>query len=166
MSYPYLGEIRQFAGTYAPVGWLLCQGQTLSIAEFSDLYTLIGITYGGDGQTTFKLPDLGSRIPVGRSTSRPLGYAAGVEWVTLTSAQMPQHSHRAAASAQQGSTGSPTQGVWAAAPTTPYSPATPLTGLTPAAVTQAGGSQPHDNMPPYLAITYIIAHQGVFPSQG
>jgi microcystin-dependent protein len=165
MSDPYIGEIRMFAGDFAPNGWLRCDGSLVRISDYDTLFALIGTTYGGDGQSTFALPDLRGRIAVGRSSARPVGYAAGVESVTLTTAQMPQHSHRAQASTAAASTTSPNGSTWAASSATPYTRRTPLAGMSPTAVSSAGGSQPHSNMPPYLAVHHIIAVQGIFPTQ-
>jgi microcystin-dependent protein len=165
MSDPYIGEIRMFAGDYAPRGWLRCDGSLLAISDNEALYVLIGTTYGGDGQSNFALPNLSGRIPVGRSPGRPEGHAAGVESVTLTTSQMPQHSHRARGATSAASATSPSNAVWATSSATPYTTGTPLAGMSPAAITPAGGSQPHSNMPPYLAVHYIIAVEGIFPTQ-
>lgn len=166
MSEYYVGEIRPFAGNYAPVGWALCDGRLLSIAQYSTLYTLIGTTYGGDGQSTFALPDLRGRSAVHAGTVRDgtyvLGQRGGVEHVTLTPSQLPVHSH-APISAGTATTSSPAQSRWAAQASFAYTDAAPNAQLAPDALSPAGGGQPHDNMPPFVAVTYIIATEGLFP---
>lgn len=166
MGQPYIGEIRVFAGNFAPAGWALCQGQLLAISENEALFALIGTTYGGDGQTTFALPQLSSRIPVHQSATYPLGTVAGVEEVTLTTANLPVHSHPVSATTQAASSASPASASWAATSGPSYSTdaAAPTVSMSPAALAAAGGSQPHDNMPPFLAVNFIISLFGVFPS--
>jgi microcystin-dependent protein len=169
---PYIGEIRMFGGTFAPVGWALCEGQPLPISENDVLFQLIGTTYGGDGQETFNLPDLRGRAPVhmgqgpGISQSYQIGEQFGTESVTLTVQQTPQHQHALLARAAGGSSGTPDGNVLASPPgTTMYVRNTPSVGLNGTIVGPAGGSQPHDNRMPYLAINFIISLFGVFPSQ-
>jgi microcystin-dependent protein len=169
MSQPFIGEIRMFAGNFAPAGWAFCSGQLLSIAENEALFNLIGTTYGGDGQETFALPDLQSRIPIHQGTavssgiSYVLGETGGVEQVTLTAQQMPAHRHPLA------SAGSPTSGspaghaFGAPAALKLYTEADGIADLE--GNQQAGGSQPHDNMMPCLAVSFIISLFGIFPSQ-
>jgi microcystin-dependent protein len=171
-SPPYVGEIRMFAGNFPPVGWEFCWGQTLPISENDVLFQLIGTTYGGDGQETFALPDLRGRVPVhmgqgpGAGAYRQVGEMAGVEQVTLTPQQIPGHSHVPVAGGSSGVRATPAGGVWAASPTArPYTDAAPDVALHPAALAPTGGSQPHDNMQPYLALDFIISLFGVFPSQ-
>jgi microcystin-dependent protein len=175
MSNPYLGELRPFAGNFAPRNWALCNGALLSIAQNNALFALLGTTYGGDGVTTFGLPDLRGRVAISQGqgpglTNRVLGAQGGTETVTLTTQQLPAHTHQAYASAGAAASAQPSGNV----PATPgngglfYLP--PVSGQTqqdfPADTIQtAGGSQPHDNIMPILAITYIIALQGIFPSQ-
>jgi microcystin-dependent protein len=167
---PYVGEIRVFAGNFAPAGWLLCQGQQLSISEFETLFQLIGTTYGGDGQQTFNLPDLQSRVPVHMGTGPTgttyvIGEKAGVESVTLTIQQMPVHNHALLASTTTGTAGNPRGNVIAAPPgTAAFVRATPNQLLAPSALNPAGGSQPHENMQPSVAVNFIINLYGVFPS--
>ncbi|MWC30175.1 phage tail protein [Paenibacillus sp. MMS18-CY102] len=166
----FVGEIRMFGGNFAPVGWLLCDGRQLPISEYEVLFMLLGTTYGGDGVNTFCLPDLRGRLPVGQG-QRPgasnyvIGQSAGSESVTLITNQMPAHTHipRASAAATQNT---PAGAVWGTGEIVGYAPAD-ATGqpLNAAAITAAGGSQPHDNMMPYLAIGFIIATVGIFPSQ-
>lgn len=172
MSQPYLGEIRLFGGSFAPVGWAFCNGALLAItAETDALFNLIGTTYGGDGEQTFALPNLSSRYPIHQGTSPntgttyQLGEAAGSETVTLTVQQIPQHSHSATASANTGNSGTPGNSVWAKPSTMMYTPAAAPTNMAPAAVGQAGGSQPHENMMPFLCVSFIISLEGIFPPQ-
>lgn len=169
MSSPYVGEIRMFAGNFAPVGWMFCQGQILPISENETLFNLIGTTYGGDGQSTFALPDLSSRIPLhfGSLSGTPftLGESGGVETVTLTSQQVPAHSHSFLASSSNGSQTSPEGNVLAASfGVTPYINDVPTGSLSLSAVGAAGGSQPHDNMQPFLCVNFIISLFGIFPT--
>jgi microcystin-dependent protein len=166
MSNQYVGEIRIFAGNFAPEGWLTCDGTLLPISEFETLFQLIGTTYGGDGQTTFALPDLRSRVPLHQGSGLVLGQLAGEENVTLNVNQIPAHSHPAAANSGAGSQSSPSGGVWAASSANQYSSTAPAVAMSASAIRQAGGSQPHDNMPPYAVLTFIIATTGIFPSQG
>lgn len=168
MSSPFVGEIRMFAGNFAPVGWALCQGQLLPISENPTLFQLIGTTYGGDGQNTFALPDLQSRVPVHVGPGFALGQAAGAESVTLTVSQIPAHSHVPLCLSAAGNQDSPSGAIWAdATGTTVYSNAAPSASetLASAAIGSAGGSQPHDNMIPFLVVNFIISLFGVFPSQ-
>lgn len=176
MADPFLGEIRMFAGNFAPAGWALCNGRLLPISENDALYALLGTIYGGDGVTTFALPNLQGRVAVGLGTGPGLttvniGELAGVESVTLTANQLPSHTHSVQASTNVGTTDTPTATtvLSAAGPSTttltPYATSGTLTAMSPASTTPAGNSLPHENMQPYLAINYIIALQGVFPSQ-
>ncbi|MGC2697792.1 MAG: tail fiber protein [Candidatus Angelobacter sp.] len=172
MGQPYVGEIRMFAGNFAPAGWMLCQGQQLAISENEVLFQLIGTTYGGDGLNTFNLPNLQSRIPLHQGTLSGTGRTfilaetAGEEQVTLTTQQIPAHSHVPLANSNPGSQPSPANGVWAAQATlVPYSNTAPSVAMDPGATLSSGGSQPHDNMMPFLVINFIISLFGVFPSQ-
>jgi microcystin-dependent protein len=165
---PYIGEIRMFAGNFAPAGWMLCQGQLLQISEFDTLYQLIGTTYGGDGQDTFALPDLSSRVPMHHGqgpglTSRIIGESDGREEVTLTLAQIPEHGHAAGASSAIGDSDAPAGRVPArnAAGVPRYGVAD--TTLAADALLPTGGSIPHTNMQPFLGIHYIISLYGIFP---
>jgi microcystin-dependent protein len=173
MSDPYIGEIRMFGGNFAPVGWSFCNGQLLSISEYTALFQLIGTTYGGDGVSTFALPDLRGRLPISQGTgqggSYALGQAAGTETVTLTTAQMPAHAHSFVGSTAEVEVATPANGVFATSADTPfYAPYNPGKGATlnAAVVGSAGGSQPHDNMMPSLCVTFIIALEGIYPQQG
>jgi microcystin-dependent protein len=171
MSDQYVGEISMFGGTFAPVGWAFCNGQLLQISEYDALFTLIGTTYGGDGQSTFALPDLQGRLPVhaGRSSASGmtyvLGQKAGDESVTLTYNQMPAHTHIPNSSSLEGTSSSPENAFWATSSKNQYSDAEPNAQLNPAAIGVTGGSQPHDNMMPYTALSFIIALNGIWPTQ-
>lgn len=174
MSEAFIGEIRYFGGNFAPVNWEKCAGQLLSIAENEALFVLIGTTYGGDGATTFSLPDLRGRIPVHQGTNPRdgrtyvLGASGGVETVTLTQGQLPTHTHPLQAAAASATTSAAQNMVPASWADTPYAPATAGTpkSLHPGASAAAGGNLPHDNMPPFQAVGYIICVAGIFPSQG
>ena len=164
---PFVAEIRMFAGNFAPRGWATCDGQLLPIAQNTALFSLLGTTYGGDGRTNFALPNLQGRAPMqpgqGPGLSlRYLGEQGGQEAVTLQESQMPVHNHPLAAAGAAATTGTPAASVSLAqtsAGTSIYGPAADLQSLG----TPAGGSQPHNNMQPYLALTFIIALQGIFP---
>jgi microcystin-dependent protein len=164
VSNPYVGEIRLFAGNFAPSGWEVCQGQTLAIADNEALFQLIGTTYGGDGQTTFNLPDLRSRVPVHVGSGYVLGQDGGVETVTLTASQIPAHTHAAQATANSAASPDPGGNVWATASDTPYSTSTPSAAMSAEAIGSAGGGQPHDNMLPFVAVNFIISLYGTYPS--
>lgn len=177
MGQPYVGEIRMFGGNFAPNGWMLCQGQTLPISENDQLFTLIGTTYGGDGQSTFNLPNLSSRVPIHMGTgpdgtTYQIGQAAGTEQETLTVQQIPSHSHVMTANTAGGNSPSPEGRVFAkpSPPPTVSNPIIagedpPLVTLDPSSVLPAGGSQPHENTQPFLCINFIISLFGIFPSQ-
>ena len=165
MALPYVGEIRMFAGNFAPAGWMDCDGQLLPISGNETLFQLIGTTYGGDGQSTFALPDLRGRVPVHVGAGIVLGEQAGVESVTLTAQQIPAHTHGHSASASPASTtGNPTGLTADAGTTLIYGADVPSVPLNAAAISTVGGSQPHDNMAPFLAVSYIISMFGIFPS--
>ena len=166
---PFMGEIRLFPWDWAPRGWMLCSGQLLSIAQNSALFALLGTTYGGDGRTTFALPDLRGRVPIDRSSAEPQGARDGVENVTLTAATMPQHSHAMIGTSTVATLKAPTGHAFAN-DTSPaadfYAAATnPLTTLSPNTIAVTGGTQPHNNMQPFLVLNYCIAMQGIFPSR-
>ena len=165
MSQPFIGEIRMFAGNFAPVGWAFCDGSLMPIANNSALFNLIGTTYGGDGQNTFALPDLRSRVPVHVGPGFALGQAAGAETVTLTTSQIPAHSHVPQGNSKPGVQAGPLGGVWAESTLGQFSSAAPSLTMAPAALGSAGGSQPHDNMLPFLVVNFILSLFGVFPSQ-
>ncbi|MFL6161775.1 MAG: phage tail protein [Jatrophihabitantaceae bacterium] len=162
MSDPYIGEIRMFGGNFAPVGWLFCQGQLLPISQYDALFNLIGTTYGGDGQSTFALPDLQGRIPVHQGSGFVLGQVGGVESVTLNGNQNPVHTHQPVAAAVATSQ-SPNANFWATYANNWYSSAAPSAQMAPNALNLAGGNQPHENMPPYQVINFILATEGIYP---
>jgi microcystin-dependent protein len=167
MSSPFIGEIRMFGGNFAPVGWSFCNGAIIPIDQNDALFNLIGTTYGGDGQTTFALPNLQSRVPIHVGPGFALGQSGGTETVTLTTSQIPAHSHVPQANNNAGSLASPLGGVWAGSSPTlnNYSNVAPTLNMDPAAIGPSGGSQPHDNMIPFLCVNFILSLFGVFPSQ-
>jgi microcystin-dependent protein len=165
MAQPYVGEIRLFGGNFAPVGWAFCDGATLAIADNDVLFQLIGTTYGGDGQTTFNVPDLRGRAPVHQGTNYTMGQVAGAETVTLTVQHLPAHNHALLASTGAGGTANAQGNVPAASPSVQlYIQDVPSTPIAANAVTPAGGSQPHENRMPFLVVNYIISLFGIFPS--
>lgn len=174
MTTPYVGEIRMFGGTFAPNGWMFCDGSLLPISENDVLFILIGTTYGGDGQETFALPDLRGRVPLHQGqgpglTQRQLGEKSGTESVTLIGSQIPTHNHTPTCSSNAGNSAAPGNNVWAANSNTAAlqfttSTASPV-NMSPASVGTVGGSQPHENRIPFQAVNYIISLFGVFPSQ-
>lgn len=166
MAQPYIGELRLFAGNFEPAGWMFCAGQLLPISENEALFQLIGTTYGGDGETTFALPDLRGRVPVHQGNGYTLAQTGGAETVTLTSSQMPAHSHPLRASTAAATHSAPGNALLAAtASVNSYGTGSADQPMTAGALTtQAGGSQPHDNMAPFLAVSYIISLFGIFPS--
>jgi microcystin-dependent protein len=166
MSSPFIGEIRMFAGNFAPVGWSFCNGAIIPIDQNDALFNLIGTTYGGDGQTTFALPNLQSRVPVHVGPGFALGQTGGAETVTLTTSQIPSHSHAPLCNSNPGTQQDPSNGIWASPSSgTIYSSTAPATALNAGAVGSSGGSQPHDNMIPFLVINFILSLFGIFPSQ-
>jgi len=171
MSSPYVGECRLIGFNFAPAGWMACQGQLLPISENETLFNLIGTTYGGDGQSTFGLPDLRGRVPIHQGTG-PGGVVftvaqnGGSEQVTLTTQQIPVHSHRLMGSSANGNTNLFKNQVLAANPTQIYnaiSPA-PTAVMSPNSITPAGGSLPHNNLQPFLVMTWVISLFGIYPS--
>ncbi|WP_068777717.1 phage tail protein [Paenibacillus sp. FJAT-26967] len=165
MSEPFVGEVRLFANGYAPRGWMYCEGQILQINGNQALYSLLGNVYGGNGVTTFALPDYRGRVPIHVSSTIPLGTAAGEAAHTLTVSEIPQHTHQVQASSTSASDPSPLNNVWAAANGSVYDPAATMIQMNSGAIGQAGGSQPHNNMQPYLSLNFAIAIQGIFPSR-
>lgn len=165
MAEPYVGEIRKVAFTFAPVGWALCNGQILSISNNEVLYTLIGTTYGGNGVTTFALPNLQGRAPVGPGSGMPIGSFGGEDVHTLTAAEMPGHTHLARASSSSATVRAANGSVWAATAQPGYGTGTGV-AMAPEAIGPAGGGLPHENRPPFQVVNYIIALEGIFPSQG
>lgn len=165
MAQPYVGEIRIFAGNFAPAGWMFCEGQLLPISENETLFQLIGTTYGGDGESTFALPDLRGRIPLHRGNGFILAETGGVEEVTLTVQQIPAHSHPLLAAADNASTANAQGNLLSQTPSyTPYISAQANTALAPTSIGPVGGSQPHTNFQPYLCVDFIISLFGIFPS--
>jgi microcystin-dependent protein len=157
-----------FAGNFAPAGWMFCEGQLLPISEYETLFNLIGTTYGGDGQSTFALPDLRGRVPLHQGNGFTLAENGGVEEVTLTVAQIPAHTHAFLASSTTASSTAPgntmTYGAGRASTITAYGTDAPKTALNPASISNVGGSQPHTNFQPYLCVDFIISLFGIFPS--
>ncbi len=170
MGQPYVGEIRMFAGNFAPSGWEFCNGQLLAISEYETLFVLIGTTYGGDGQDTFGLPNLQSRVPIHQGqgsglSSYIIGETGGVESVTLSINQIPLHNH-IPIGANAASGDAPGNSFWANSATAKaYAAPPPGVQMNPATLLSAGGSQPHDNMIPFLCVSYIISLFGIFPTQ-
>jgi microcystin-dependent protein len=175
MSNPFLAEIRIFTGNFAPTGWALCDGQLMPISQNTALFSLLGTTYGGDGKSNFALPNMQGCAPMQAGqgsglTLRDLGETAGEQTVTLLETEMPAHAHDA-----QGSTGSssasPVSNAWASGQKlgggNNYTPSVPASNvqMNPFALSIAGGNLPHNNMPPFLGLTFIIALQGVFPAR-
>jgi microcystin-dependent protein len=169
MGTPYVGEIRMVGFNFVPVGWASCDGSLLPISEYDTLFNLIGTTYGGDGQTTFAVPNLAGRIPIHLGTgnglsTRTIGELAGVEQVTVTNAQMPVHSHAPQAQSANGALSTPQNGIWAGSATSLYTTAQPNVPMGAGVVNITGSSQPHENMMPFLAINFIISLYGIYPS--
>ncbi|HSW13536.1 MAG TPA: tail fiber protein [Solimonas sp.] len=166
MAQPYVGEIRMFCGNFAPAGWMFCEGQVLAIFDYDTLFNLIGTTYGGDGQETFALPDLRGRLPLHQGNGFILAETGGAEDITLTTTQLPSHSH-ALALAGNGAASSRSPAQAALAQTTGgllYGDALPDTTMAATVLADTGGAQPHSNMQPYLCINFIISLYGIFPS--
>ena len=164
MAQPFVGEIRMFAGNFAPAGWMFCQGQLLPISENETLFQLIGTTYGGDGQSTFALPDLRGRVPIHQGNGFILAEKGGAESVTLTTQQIPAHTHPLLATTAVGIAASPQGSVLAASGSSNvYRQGPAAVALSNQTVTPAGGSQPHTNFQPYLCVNFIISLFGLFP---
>lgn len=165
MAEPFLAEIRMMSFNFAPRGWALCNGQLLPINQNQGLFSLLGTTFGGNGQTTFGLPNLQGRTPIHVGNGHTLGEAAGTASVTLTAQQLPQHAHiPATATTTGGTTATPTNNLLASY-LNGYAPVAALTTLAPGAISSVGGSQAHENRQPYLTINFCIALQGIFPSR-
>jgi microcystin-dependent protein len=167
MAEPFLSEIRIMSFSFAPKGWALCNGQLLPINQNQALFSLLGTTYGGNGQTTFGLPDLRARTPIHAGSGHTLGEAGGADAVTLNLQQMPQHTHFVAASSvSSGGNNNPTNRFLGGAADAYAAPTDPskFTTLRPGTITNAGGGQPHTNDQPYLVLSFCIALQGIFPS--
>jgi len=164
MSQPFLAEIKIMSFNFAPKGWALCNGQLLPINQNQALFSLLGTTYGGNGQTNFALPDLRGNVPIHDGAGFTLGQSAGATSVTLSQQTMPQHIHALNAQDANGTLGNP-KGNLLAQFANGYTAPANLTTLSPETVTNFGGSQPHNNMMPYLVLNFCIALQGIFPSQ-
>jgi microcystin-dependent protein len=172
MSEPFLSEIKIVSFNFAPQGWAKCDGQILPINQNQALFSLLGTTYGGNGQTNFALPDFRGRIPHHFGAGLTLGERAGAASHTVTQSEMPAHNHVVSASTATGTLVFPAAGspvvqanVWATSSQNPYGPPNNLAAMNPAGISNAGGSQPHENRQPYLVLNFIIALQGIFPTQ-
>lgn len=165
MAQPYVGEIRMFGGNFAPAGWMFCEGQLLPISENETLFQLIGTTYGGDGESTFALPDMRGRVPIHQGSGFTLAETGGAEEITLTVNQIPAHGHPLLGTVNIGGGSAPANNVLAQSSTVKlYSTVAPSVALGSSSITNAGGSQPHNNFQPYLCVDFIISLFGIFPS--
>lgn len=164
MAQPYVGEIRMFAGNFAPAGWMFCEGQLLPISENETLFQLIGTTYGGDGESTFALPDLRGRLPIHQGSGFILAETGGAEEITLTVNQIPAHSHPFLGSSATAGSTTPGNNVFATALQDVYVEDLTVRNLNASAISAVGGSQPHTNFQPYLCVNFIISLFGIFPS--
>lgn len=170
MTTPFIGSIKMFGGNFAPRDYAFCDGRLIAISQNDTLFALIGTTYGGDGINTFALPDLRGRAPIHQGTGPDgtqyaMGTTLGTETVTLTTNQLPAHSHGLGASTAPGTGAGPAGAVWAQSSATQNYGTTADAPMSPALVGLAGGNQPHQNMQPYLAINFIIALFGIFPNR-
>lgn len=164
MSEPFLGEIRIVSFNFAPKGWALCNGQLLPINQYQALFSLLGTTYGGNGVQNFQLPNYQARMPVHFGNGYVQGQSSGEPTHTLIQTEMPLHTHSAVGVTTNASSASASGNAWAASGENPYA-ASPNVQMSPSVLTKAGGSQPHDNMPPYLTLNFVIALAGIFPSR-
>ena len=164
MAQPYVGELRMFAGNFAPAGWMFCEGQLLPISENETLFQLIGTTYGGDGESTFALPDLRGRIPIHQGSGFILAETGGAEEITLTVGQIPTHSHPLLTTNDIPAQPTPANNMPGQAPAKFYRSGSPSVQLNQQVIGFTGGSQPHTNFEPYLCIDFIISLFGIFPS--
>ena len=164
MSQPYVGEIRMVGFNFAPVGWELCDGQLLAISDYETLFNLIGTTYGGDGETTFGLPNLQGRIPIHIADEYEIGQLSGTETVTLTLNQIPVHSHQLNAQMAAGNVTGPANGIWADSALEQFAEGPPTTSIG-AVLQTSGGGQAHNNMPTFQCVNFVISLFGVYPSQ-
>jgi microcystin-dependent protein len=166
VAQPFVGEIRMFAGNFAIAGWQFCEGQLLPISENETLFNLLGTTYGGDGQTTFALPDLRGRVPIHQGNGFTLAETGGVETVTLTASQIPSHNHNVVASTSIATKQNPSGNTLAQSTVAKmYIQDSADQVLSPNSIGSTGGSQPHNNFQPYLCVNFIISLFGIFPSQ-
>jgi len=164
MSEPFLSEIKIISWNFAPKGWAFCNGQILPINQNQALFSLLGTTYGGDGRVNFALPNLQGRVPIHTGNGHVLGEVAGEENHTLIMSEMAAHAHNVSASGAAPNQGQPTGNMWASG-SGAYSSSAADSSMNPASISNTGGSQPHTNMQPYLVLNFIIALQGIFPSQ-
>jgi len=165
VAQPYVGEIRMFAGNFAPAGWMFCEGQLLPISENETLFQLIGTTYGGDGMSTFALPDMRGRLPIHQGNDFILAETGGAEEITLTVSQIPAHSHSLLASGELAQQSNPANRLLARSTNSdPYASDPPTIALSAQAIGSIGGNQPHTNFQPYLCVNFIISLFGIFPS--
>ncbi len=164
MSTPYLSEIKMVSFGYAPKGWLLCNGQVLPINQYQALFALVGTTYGGNGISTFQLPNLQGIMPIHMGNGYTEGQTGGTTTVTLTQNQIPSHTHSAVGVTTVANAEPAAGNAWANSAQNPYATSTNA-GMSALAVQQTGGNQPHDNMPPFLVLNFVIAVQGIFPSR-
>lgn len=165
MGTPFLGEVKIISWNFAPQGWAFCNGQFLPINQNQALFSILGTTYGGNGQTTFALPDLRGRTALHRGSQNQTGAKGGQEFHTLTQSEMPAHNHIAQASNTDGNIQVPTANILASSAAKMYIPPANLTTLAPSSITNVGQSQPHENRQPFLVLNFIIALQGIFPSR-
>jgi microcystin-dependent protein len=161
---PYIGEIRMFAGTFPPVGWMFCEGQSMPISENDAMFIVLGTQYGGDGQETFNLPNLTGRFPMHQGNGHLIGETGGVTEVTLTTNTIPNHSHAVVGTVDNGSQASPANAILGGSTTvTPYASENAVAVMAASSVSPIGGSQPHENLQPYLCVNFIISLYGLFP---
>ena len=165
MGTQFLSEIRIMSFNFPPKGWAFCNGQFLPINQNQALFSLLGTTYGGNGQTTFALPNLQGRVPIHFGAGHTLGEVGGEAAHTLIASELPTHTHTVTAATGDGNLIIPGNALLARTPANPYQDPANLGAMTPASVTTVGGSQPHENMQPYLVLNFCIALQGTFPSQ-
>ncbi|MDX2032620.1 MAG: tail fiber protein [Blastocatellia bacterium] len=163
MSEPFIGEVKIAGFGIVPKGWALCNGSLLAINQYQALFSILGTTYGGNGTTNFALPDLRGRAPLGTTGQFPEGMKGGEEAHVLTVNEIPSHTHSVVASGNGPDQAAPAGGSWSTLTENLYTNSAPGTPMNPAAVSTTGSSQPHPNMPPYLALNYIIALTGIFP---
>lgn len=165
MAQPFVGEIRMFAGNFAPAGWSFCDGQLMAVSQNDALFSLIGTTYGGDGRTTFGLPDLRGRLPVHQGNGFIVGEMGGTEEVTLTVNQLPSHTHRLSGTSDPAAARGLSSGMLARAPAEAYASRFTPSALSSQSLSKEGGSRPHNNVQPFLSVSFIISLFGIYPSR-